>query len=96
MPSRRQVFSLFLLSTENAVVVLDTRGKEEDTLINVQAVISSYAVEIAMKSLWALDNPTESIPHTHDLVVILKGLKEETVKSLRTTSTDLPRTGKDA
>ena len=63
---------------------LETRGKDEEvTLTNVQAVIGSYAVEIAMKSLWALDNPTEPVPHTHNLVTIFDGLKEETVRSLK-------------
>lgn len=62
---------------------LETRGKDEEAaLINVQAVISSYAVEIAMKSLWALDHPDKPIPHTHDLVKVFDGLKEETRKSL--------------
>ena len=63
---------------------LETRGKDEEvSLTNVQAVISSYALEIAMKSLWALDNPTESVPHKHNLVTIFDGLNAETVKSLK-------------
>ena len=62
---------------------LETRGKDEEvTLINVQVVISSYAIEIAMKSFWALDHPDESVLHTHDLVKIFDGLKDETKKSL--------------
>ena len=65
---------------------LQTRGKDEEvTLVNVQAVISSYAVEIAMKSLWALDNSPATPPrgrNGHDLVVIFDGLKKETVDSL--------------
>ena len=63
---------------------LETRGKDEEvTLINVQSVISSYALEIAMKSLWALDNPAKCVPHIHNLVTIFDGLKQETVKSLK-------------
>ena len=62
---------------------LEVRGKDEEvTLVNVQAVISSYAFEIAMKSLWALDHPNKKVPHTHDLVTIFDGLKETTVESL--------------
>ena len=62
---------------------LETRGKDDEiTLTNVQAVISSYAVEIAMKSLWALDNPADPVPHTHCLPMIFDGLKQETVTSL--------------
>ena len=59
---------------------LQTRGKDEEvTLVNVQAVISSYAVEIAMKSLWALDNSPATPPRGrdgHDLLIILDGLKK--------------------
>jgi len=65
---------------------LQTRGKDEEvTLINVQAVISSYAVEIAMKSLWALDNSPAIPPRGrdgHDLLIMFDGLKKETVDSL--------------
>ena len=69
---------------QDRISSLETRGKDEEiTLTNVQAVISSYAVEIAMKSFWALDNPTDPIPHTHNLVIIFDGLKEETVRSLK-------------
>ena len=55
---------------------------EKAALIDVKAVISSYAIEIAMKSLWALDHPDKSVPHTHDLVKIFDDLKEETKSSL--------------
>ena len=68
---------------QDKIDALETRGKgEEVALLNVQAVISSYAIEIAMKSLWALDHPDKSILRTHDLVEIFDDLKEETVKSL--------------
>ena len=63
---------------------LETRGKDEEgALTNVQAVISSYALEIAMKSLWALDNPTKCVPHTHRLPTIFEGLNQETVALLK-------------
>ena len=69
---------------------LETRGKgEEVTLLNVQAVLSSYAIEIAMKSLWALDHPDESIPHTHNLADIFDQLEDETKKSLEGLRLDL-------
>ena len=65
---------------------LKTRGKDDEvTLVNVQAVISSYAVEIAMKSLWALDNSPATPPRGrdgHDLLIMFDGLKKETVESL--------------
>ncbi len=78
-----EVYCELLDHLQDKIDALETRGKDEEvTLLNVQAVISSYAVEIAMKSLWALDHPDESVPHTHDLVKIFNGLKDETVKSL--------------
>ena len=55
---------------------------QKSALINVQSVTSSYALELAMKSLWALDNPDKQVPHTHNLVEIFNGLKAETVKAL--------------
>ena len=65
---------------------LEVRGKDEEvTLVNAQAVISSYAVEIAMKSLWALDNSPATPPRGrdgHDLLKMFDGLKKETVDSL--------------
>ena len=63
---------------------LGTRGESEEvTLVNVQAVISGYAIEIALKSLWALDNSPDTVPHKHNLLVIFDGLTEETKDSLR-------------
>lgn len=65
---------------------LQTRGKDEEvTLIEVRAVISSYAIEIAMKSLWALDNSPATPPRGrdgHDLLKMFDGLKNETIDSL--------------
>ena len=50
--------------------------------LNVRAVNSSYAFEIAMKSFWALDNPRDKVIHTHKLPEILRGLKKDTLESL--------------
>ena len=36
-----------------------------------------------MKSLWALDNTPQKVPHEHSLVVIFDGLNQETVESLK-------------
>ena len=55
---------------------------EKSTLIDVQAVISSYAIEIAMKSLRALDYPDKRVPYGHNLVEIFDALKKETKRSL--------------
>ena len=78
-----EVYCDLLEHLEERIDDLETRGKDDEvTLINVQAVISSYSIEIAMKSLWALDHPDKPVPHTHDLVKIFDGLEDETKKSL--------------
>ncbi len=62
---------------------METRGRDEEVaLLNVQAVINSYAIEIALKSFWALDHPGEPVRRTHNLLKIFDGLKDETKKSL--------------
>ena len=77
-----EIYCDLLENLQGRIDSLETRGKDEEaTLRNAQAVISSYAFEIAIKSLWALDNPAK--PHGHDLVTIFDGLKEETVRSLK-------------
>ena len=59
---------------QNKVDSLETRGKyEEAALINAQAVTSSYALEIAIKSLWAIDNPQGEVKHTHNLLFCSTG-----------------------
>ena len=79
-----EVYCDLLENLEDRINSLETRGKgEEVTLCNVQAVISSYAFEIAMKSLWALDNSDKVVPHVHDLPTFFDGLEEETVKALK-------------
>ena len=81
-----EIYCDLLKNLQDRIDSLVTRGKDEEvTLTNVQAVISSYAIEIAMKSLWALDNPAECVPHKHNLVIIFDGLQEDTVRSLKTT-----------
>ena len=78
-----EVYCDLLEHLQNKIDSLETGDKnQKSALINVQAVTSSYAFELAMKSLWALDNPDKPVPHTHDLVEIFAGLKEETVKAL--------------
>lgn len=79
-----EIYCDLLENLQERVDSVETRGKtEEVTLANVQAVISSYAFEIAIKSLWALDNPDECVPHEHKLTVIFHGLKKETIRSLK-------------
>ena len=78
-----KIYCELLDHLQDKIDALEITGEgEEVTLINVQAVLSSYAIEIAMKSLWALDHPDGSIPHTHNLAVIFDELKDETKKSL--------------
>ena len=78
-----EVYCDLLEDLQGRIDSLETRGKDEEiTLTNVQAVISGYAVEIAMKSLWALDNPAAPVPHTHCLPTIFDGLEKDTVTSL--------------
>lgn len=78
-----EVYCELLDYLQDKIDALETRGKgEEVTLLNVQAFLSSYAIEIATKSLWALDHPDGSIPHTHNLTDIFDQLKDETKKSL--------------
>ena len=69
---------------QDRVDALETRGKDEEvTLRNVQAVLSSYAFEITLKSFWALDHPDDTVPPTHDVLKIFNGLDEQTVQALQ-------------
>ncbi len=78
-----EVYCDLLDGLQERVDGLQTRGKDEEvTLTNVKAVISSYSFEIGVKSLWALDHPSDSVPITHDLLALYNGLSEETVDSL--------------
>ncbi len=80
------VYSDLLEELQDTIDALEVRGKDEETaLVNAQAVISSYAVEIAMKSLWALDNSPATVPRGrqgHNLLRMFDRLKQETVESL--------------
>ena len=78
-----EVYCDLLDHLQDKIDALEIRGKDDVvTLLNVQVVMSSYAVEIAMKSFWALDHPDECVPKKHNLVKIFEGLKGETRKSL--------------
>ena len=78
------VYCDLLENLQGRIDALETRGKDEQvTLVNVQAVISSYAVEIAIKSFWALDNSPESVPHIHNLAKLYEELTADTKESLK-------------
>ena len=78
-----EVYCDLLDGLQERIDGLQTRGKDEEvTLTNVKAVTSSYAFEIGVKSLWALDHPTDSVPTIHDLLELYDGLSGETVDSL--------------
>ena len=79
-----EVYCDLLENLQDRIDSLETPGKDEEvTLSNVQAVISSYAFEIAMKSLWALDNSDKSVPHKHDLPYFFDGMGDGTVQVLQ-------------
>ena len=78
-----EVYCDLLDVLQERIEALHTRGKDEEvTLTNVKSMISSYAFEIGLKSLWALDHPTCRVRTTHDLLELYDGLNEETVDSL--------------
>ena len=78
------VYCDLLEDLEARVESLETRGKDEEvTLVNVQSVISSYAVEIAIKSFWALDNSPKCVPHIHNLAKLYDELTADTKESLK-------------
>ena len=79
-----EIYCGLLDNLQDRVDSLETRGKgEEATLHHVQAVVSSYAFEIAMKSLWALDNSDKPVPRDHNLLISFDGLGEDTGESLK-------------
>lgn len=79
-----EIYCDLLEDLQGRIHSLETRGKDaEGTLTNAQAVISSYAFKIALKSLWALDNPANAVPHTHRLPTIFDGPNDETVTSFK-------------
>ena len=78
-----KVYCILIDHLDDKIDLLENSDKnEKSAMINVQAVISSYAIELAMKSLCALDNPDNNVPHEHDLTKILEKLNTDTVKSL--------------
>ena len=52
-------------------------------LISAQAIMSSYAFEIAIKSFFELDNPDRGVPATHNLVTLYDELNDDTKKLLK-------------
>ena len=79
-----EIYCDLLDNLQDRIDSLETRGKDEEVALhNVQAVVSSYAFEIAMKSFWALDNPDKPVPHEHNLLISFDGLREDTVESLK-------------
>ncbi|MCY4079135.1 MAG: hypothetical protein OXF54_02750 [Caldilineaceae bacterium] len=78
-----EIYCELLEHLQDKIDALETSQTDEKaTLIDVQSVISSYAIEIAMKSLRALDYPDKRVPPIHDLVEIFDDLKEGTKRSL--------------
>ena len=79
-----EIYCDLLDNLQDRIDSLETRGKDEEVALhNVQAVVSSYAFEIAMKSFWALDNSDKPVPHEHNLLISFDGLREDTVESLK-------------
>ena len=79
-----EIYCDLLDNLQDRVDSLETRGKDEEVAVhNVQAVVSSYTFEIAMKSLWALDNSDKPVRHKHDLLSLFDALREDTVESLK-------------
>lgn len=78
-----EVYCDLLEHLQDRIECLEARDRDEKVaLLNAQAVINGYAIEIAMKSFWALDHPGERVPKKHSLVIIFDGLKDETKKTL--------------
>ena len=78
-----EIYCDLIENLQHRIDTLETHNEvEEVRLTNVQAVISSYAFEIAVKSLWALDHPGQKVYKTHNLLRFFKELEEETVKEL--------------
>ena len=79
-----EVYCDLLENLHDRIGSLEVRGQDEEVILtSVQAVLSSYAFEVAMKSLWALDNPDKPVPHEHNLVTFWDELEDEAVRSLR-------------
>lgn len=78
-----EIYCDLLDDLQTRIDALPVRGKDEEvTLRNVQAVNSSYALEVAIKSLWALDHPDKEVPRKHDLLARFDELDAETITAL--------------
>ena len=60
----------------------NTSDNKKRALFKTRALISGYAVEVAFKTLFVLDNPGEGFEATHNLLDLHDGLGEETKESL--------------
>ena len=79
-----KVYCNLLDDLQERIDALHQRGTaEESAYVNAKAVISSYALEIGIKSLWALDNPDEKVKQTHNLLWFFGGLNNDTEESLK-------------
>jgi hypothetical protein len=67
----------------------DPRGTDATTLRKAQALLSSYAFEIGMKSIWALDHPGDEVPKHHNLLKAYDDLSPETI--IRLEALEFPR-----
>ena len=78
-----EIYCDLLDNLQERVDSLETRGKgEEVTLVKVQAFISTYAFEIAMKSLWTLEHCGKKVPHDHDMLKVFVELEQDTKNAL--------------
>ena len=56
---------------------------EKATMRDVQLMLMAYALEIAIKSLWAMDNPDKRMCRTHALPDLYKGLQTDTTAAIQ-------------
>lgn len=54
----------------------------KSALFKTRALISGYAVEVAFKTLFVIDNPDKGLEGTHKLLDLYDGLRKETKESL--------------
>ena len=60
-----------------------SRQQEAIPKMTAYAVISGYALEVGIKSLWALEHPSEKVRRTHKLLGFYDQLTPSTKKTLR-------------
>ena len=81
-----EIYCDLLDNLQEKVDALETRRKvEEATLRNAQAFVSSYAFEVAMKSLWTLEHSEKKVSHNHNMLKAFDQLEQATKNSPRTT-----------